>query len=93
MPEKKKTFIYSTSDWKDVKGKSIRTDGCILIFCEEGMATASAEFKPRTVRKRDVILIFPDTMFVVNDVSELFSVKQIEISSEMFDEATFTLSS
>lgn len=93
MPEKKKTFVYSTSDWKDVKGKSIRTDGCILIFCEEGMATASAEFKPRTVRKRDVILIFPDTMFVVNDVSELFSVKQIEISSEMFDEATFTLSS
>lgn len=89
----KKEYTFGTSDWKEMRGRDIRTDGCILLFCEEGMAVVSVEFKPCIIRKGCITLIFPDTMFVVNDVSKLFSVRYIELSFELFDEATFTLSS
>ena len=93
MAIERKGCLFGISDWKDLKGRNIRTEGCLLLFCEEGMAAVSVEFKPRAIRKRDIVLIFSDTMFVVNDVSKLFKVRYIEISSGLFDEATFTLSS
>ncbi len=89
----KKGYMLGTSDWKDMRGRNIRTDGCILLVCEEGTAVVSVEFKPRVIRKGCIVLIFSDTMFVVNDVSKLFSVRYIEIPSGLFDEVTFTLSS
>lgn len=91
--KEKKGCVFGISDWKDLKGQSFRTDGCILLFCEEGMAVVSVEFKLRAIRKKDIVLIFSDTMFVVNDVSKLFKVRYIEVPSGLFDEATFTLSS
>ncbi len=90
---RKNYCTYGISNWKDMRGKNIRTDGCILLFCEEGMAIVSVEFKPRVIRKGCVVLIFPDTMFVVNNVSRLFSIRHIEVHSGLFDEGTFTLSS
>lgn len=88
-----KDYEYGLCDWKDQLGRSIRTDGCILWFCMSGRALVSVEFKPRDVRRGDIVMIFPDTMFVVNDVSEGFAAKRIEISSGLFDEVTFNLSS
>lgn len=93
MVEEEPGLVYGVSHWSEEKGQSIRTSGCIVLFCEEGMAIVSVEFKPRVIRKGDLILIFPDTMFVVNDVSRLFSIKYIEIPSGLFDEVTFVLSS
>ncbi len=89
----KKGYEYGVSDWRDAQGRSIRTNGCILLVCEEGMAVVSVEFKRRPVRKGDMVLIFPDTMFVVNEVSGLFKIRYVKMSSGLFDEATFTLSS
>lgn len=86
-------YTFGTSDWSEMRGWNIRTDGCVMLFCEEGMAVVSVEFKPRVIRKGCIALIFPDTMFVVNDVSRLFSVRFVELSFDLFDEATFTLSS
>lgn len=74
-------------------GGASAPDGCILLFCVSGRALVSVDFKPYAVRSRDIILISPDILFVVNDVSESFAAKRIEISSGLFDEATFTLSS
>lgn len=88
-----KDYEYGLCNWRDQLGRSIRTDGCILLFCVSGRALVSVEFKPRAVRRGDIVMIFPDTLFVVNDVSESFAAKRIEISSGLFDEATFTLSS
>lgn len=84
---------YGMADWKDTVGRSIRTEGCIMSFCEEGTAVVSVEFRQRTVSRGDVVMIFPDTMFVVNEVSGRFAVRQIELQMELFDEVTFTLSS
>lgn len=92
MRKEKTGFTHGTSDWKDVKGKSIHTDGCILLFCVEGEAEVSVEFKSRSIRKKDFTLIFPDTVFIVNEVSENFTIKYIETSSELFDESTLWLS-
>ena len=89
----KKGYRQGISDWSEETGKNIRTSGCILLFCEEGMAVVSIEFKRKSIRKGDIVLIFPDTIFVVNDISKLFRIKYIEISSGLFDEATFSLSS
>ena len=89
----KRGYEYGTSNWEDAQGRNIRTNGCIMLFCEEGMAMVSVEFKRMSVRKGDIVLIFPDTLFVVNDVSKLFKTRYIEISAALFDEATFTLSS
>lgn len=89
----KKGYRQEISDWSEEKGKNIRTSGCVLLFCEEGMAVVSVEFKRKSIQKGDIVLIFPDTMFVVNDISKLFRIKYIEISSGLFDEATFSLSS
>lgn len=89
----KKGYRQEISDWSEEKGKNIRTNGCILLFCEERMAVVSIEFKRKSIRKGDIVLIFPDTIFVVNDISKLFRIKYIEISSGLFDEATFSLSS
>lgn len=88
-----KDYEYGLCNWRDQLGRSIRTDGCILLFCVSGRALVSVDFKPYAVRNRDIILISPDILFVVNDVSESFAAKRIEISSWLFDEATFTLSS
>lgn len=93
MPKEKKDFEYGISSWRCAQGRNIHTDGCIMMLCVEGMAMVSVEFKRRSVRKGDIALIFPDTMFVVNDISKSFKIKYIEISSGLFDEATFTLSS
>ena len=88
-----KDYEYGLCDWKDQIGRSIRTDGCILLFCVSGRALVSVDFKPCAVRRGDIVMIFPDTMFVVNDVSEGFAAKCIETSSGLFDEVTFNLSS
>lgn len=93
MPIKKNGYEYGVSNWKDTKDRNIRTNGCILLFCMEGMATVSVEFKRMVVRKGNIVLIFPDTMFVVNDTSKLFKIKYLEISPGLFDETTFTLTS
>lgn len=84
---------YGVSGWKDAEGSSIRTDGCFLAFCRRGMAAVSVAFKPRAIRKGDLAVIFPDTPFIVNNVSALFSVQYLEIAPELLDEAVFTLSS
>lgn len=86
-------YVCGSSDWKRVAGTSIRTKGCILIHCTEGCAVVSVEFKLRAIRKGDIILVFPDTMFFVNKVSSLFAVRYIELLPKLFDETTVTLSS
>lgn len=93
MISERKEYKYGISDWKSHIGKSVRTEGAILLFCEEGMAVVSVEFKQQVVRKGDIVLIFYDTMFVVNEVSRTFRHRYIEISSELFDVATLTLTS
>ncbi|MGI6233003.1 MAG: helix-turn-helix domain-containing protein [Prevotella sp.] len=93
MLTRKKGYEYGIANWKDAQGKNIRTKGCILLVCEEGMAVVSVEFKQMPLRKGDVVLIFPDTMFIVNKVSELFRIRYLNVSSGLCDEATFALSS
>lgn len=88
-----KGYKLGVSNWKDTVGNCIHTDGCILLFCEEGMAVVSVGFKNQTFRKGDVALIFPDIVFIVIKISRLFSVRYIELSPSLFDEATGILSS
>ncbi|MGI6223904.1 MAG: helix-turn-helix domain-containing protein [Prevotella sp.] len=90
---RKKGYEYGVSNWRDSQNKNIHTSGCILLVCEEGMAVVSVDFKRKPIRRGDIVLIFPDTMFIVNDVSKLFMIRYIKLSSSLCDEVTFALSS
>jgi AraC-like DNA-binding protein len=93
MLKGKKGYEYGVSDWRDAQGKNIHTSGCILLVCEEGMAVVSVDFKRKPVRKGDIVLIFPDMVFIVNEVSKLFKIRYLKVSSSLCDEATVALSS
>ncbi|MCD8276311.1 MAG: helix-turn-helix domain-containing protein, partial [Alistipes sp.] len=93
MQSTRKEYWMGTSDLRESSGNAIRTAGCILLFCEKGYGIVSANFERRVFRKGDIAIIFPDTLFVINRLSKDFSVRYIEVSSDIFDEATFSLSS
>lgn len=86
-------YTIETTDLKESVGSAIRPSGGMILFCEEGYAIASANFKRRPLRRGNIVLIFPDTLFVVHAVSEKFRVSSLEMSPELFDETTFSLSS
>ncbi|MBO5226169.1 MAG: AraC family transcriptional regulator [Parabacteroides sp.] len=71
----------------------IRTLGCRLIFCCTGFAIVLVNFERRIIKRGDIVVLFPDTSFVLIQVSQKFWVYQIELSAEMTVDVTFQLSS
>lgn len=74
-------------------GADVRTSGCTVLFCEEGRAIVSLNFERRIISRKNVVFIFPDTYLKVERVSRRNSVRLLEISSVLIDEATLSVSS
>ncbi len=70
----------------------MQTTGCVLLFCDAGQAVVSVNFKRRSLRKGDVAVIFPDTVLMFHRASAAFSAWFAEVSQELADEATLTMS-
>ena len=43
----------------------IRTLGCRLIFCCTGFAIVLVNFERRIIKRGDIVVLFPDTSFVL----------------------------
>ena len=86
----KKYNVYE-SDLSEYIDRNIRPKGGALLLCRKGYAIASVNLERKTVYSGDIIIIFPDTMFVVEQISRDFSVLFIDISMTLCDETTFSL--
>lgn len=70
-------------------GMNLRTDGCILLFCDKGRMVVSLDFERQIIRQGNIVILFADTYMNVERVSQQSSIQFMEISSILFDEATF----
>lgn len=80
---------YEKTDLRDTLGKPLRTKGCILIFCISGCAVVECNFTRMIFRSGCIAMIFSDTLFSVEKVSNDFTVRKYELSVALTDEATF----
>lgn len=84
------TYITSeTTNLKDSLGKPLRTKGCILMFCTSGRAVVECNFTRRTLCPGWMTVIFSDTLFSVERISDNFEVIKFELSVALADEATY----
>lgn len=74
-------------------GTNLRTDGCTILFCEEGRAIVSLNFERKIIAAGNVVIVFPDTYLKVERASRRNSVRLLEISPVLIDEATLSVSS
>lgn len=84
--------VYITSEKTDLRnnlGKPLRTKGCILMFCQSGYAVVECNFTRKAFRHGWMAVIFSDTLFSVEKVSNSFSVIKYELSVALTDEATY----
>ena len=86
-------YRLETTNLSNLTGCSIKTDGCILLFCTEGYGIVSANFERHALRKGYVCIVFPDTLLTVDRISRSFSTRLIETSPDLSDETTYSLSS
>lgn len=93
MQKQDREYTIELTDLRKFIGSAVRPSGGTILFCEEGYAIVSANFKRRPLRRGDIVLVFPDTLFVVHAVSQKFRVLSLEMSPDLFDETTFSLSS
>lgn len=83
---------YISSDMTDLRnyiGKPLRTKGCILMLCTSGCAVLECNFTKRAFRRGYMAIIFSDTLFSVEKVSNDFTVKKFELSVALTDEVTY----
>lgn len=84
---------YYTTDVTTLRqyfDKTLRTTGCMLMFCTEGRAIVECNFTRMKFRKGDVAVIFSDTLVSVSRISPGFCVKFFELSSALADDVTLT---
>lgn len=93
MQKQDRDCRITLTDLRDSIGSAIRPHGATLLFCEEGYAIVSENFKRRPLRHGNIVLIFPDTLFTILAVSRRFRVRRLDMSPGLFDETTFLLSS
>lgn len=93
MQKQDRDYTIESTDLRKFIGSAIRPSGGTIFLCEEGYAIVSANFKRRPLRRGNIVLVFPDTLFVVHAVSKKFRVLSLDMSPELFDETTFSLSS
>mgnify|MGYP005934679787 FL=1 len=93
MQKLDRDYTIEPTDLRKSVGSAIRPLGGMILFCEEGCAIVSVNFKRRPLRCGNIVLVFPDTLFVVHAVSKKFRVRNLEMSPGLFDETTFSLSS
>lgn len=93
MQKQDRDCRIALTDLRDFIGSAIRPHGATLLFCEEGYAIISENFKRRPLRHGNIVLIFPDTLFTILAVSRRFRVRRLDMSPGLFDETTFLLSS
>lgn len=74
-------------------GMCLRTSGCTMLFCEEGRAIVTLNFERRIIKRGNIVLIFPDVCLKVEHVSNRTTVRQLEITPILIDEATLSVSS
>lgn len=82
-------FTSEKTDLREYIGKPLRTKGCMLVYCISGCAVLECNFKRKAFRKYYMALIFSDTLFSVEKVSEDFSVIKYELSIALTDEVTY----
>lgn len=80
----------ATTSLSDYIGRSMRTPGCILLYCIEGRAIVECNFSVMPFCKGYMAMIFTDTLFSMKRISPDFKARCFELSIALTDESTFT---
>ena len=86
-------YLSGLSNLGDCIGKPLQHPGCTILICQKGYAVISFNFRRQVLRKGNISLVFADNICVVEQASQNLVVHYVVFSGELFDEATFTLSS
>lgn len=79
------------TDMRRLTGRTLRTDGYIILFCQEGEALAMVNLHAKRLRKNSLCLITPDIYFSIRKVSDDFLVRYIALSDTVFDSTYYKI--
>lgn len=79
------------ADFKDCTGKFIDTNGCTLMLCTNGEATATINVKRHWITPGDFLFLPGDMSFFPICVSDDFLVKYISVPEEISDDAFYKI--
>lgn len=81
------------TDWKKSVGRTIKTDGCLFIYCLAGRAVVSVNMKKTVFCKGNLLVLTSDVYFSVSDVAAGFSVRYLSLSETMMETAYYKITS
>lgn len=85
------TFLVGTDDLRFFFNRLQRLTSGALLFCLEGEATVSIDFKQCHLSPNTTLLIFPESVFSLVEKSADFRVHYFAYTKEMLDTASFRL--
>lgn len=91
LTTKQDTFRTGTDDLLYFLGRLQKLDNGALLFCLEGEATVTVDFKQCHLTPNTTLLIFPDSVFTLLQKSPDFRVHYFAYSKAMLDTASFRL--
>lgn len=86
-------YAAGESSLKESLNRSFDLNECTVLLCTEGRAIVSVNFQKRTLRKGDVVFLFCDAIFVINEVSSSFSAFYISLSNDIAEESLYKMTS
>lgn len=86
-------YAAGESSLKESLHRHFDLNECTVLLCTEGRAIVSVNFQKRVLRKGDVVFLFCDAIFVVDEVSSSFSTFYISISNEIAEESLYKMTS
>lgn len=81
------------TDWHTSVGRTVRTDGCVLLLCTAGKAEVAVDMKKTVFSKGDLLILTSDIYFSVAEVSEDFSAHYAALSETMLETAYYKITS
>lgn len=82
-------FSAGTTDLKQSHGSLIDTCGCIALLVISGYAVATVNFKKRSLRCGDFVLLFYGSTFSMEQSSASFSVRYASFAYNMIEEVIY----
>lgn len=81
------------TDWRDSVGRTVRTDGCLIICCERGRAIVTAGMRRALFRRGDLLVLTSDVHLSVEAVSAGFAARYVSLSEAAIETAYYRIAS
>lgn len=82
-----------TFDLSNIPYSNIRTSGCLIMICTEGLAIVSINFMKYRLRQGDAVVIMPELCFSVVEVIDRCLVQIVSLSEDVIEQTQYKMAS